>query len=342
MLNPVDLARADLNLLVLFEAVLAELHVGKAAEKLHLTPSAVSHGLGRLRQLLNDPLFLKTPKGVVPTERALELSAHIADILARVRSVVSVAGPFDAATSTRRFTIGAPDGVSAVLLHPLLAELRPQAPGVDVSVRQLLPVREETSPERAWRGALEDLESRAIDIAVVPFEEIPARFEKRLIYNEDFVIVTRKGHPFAADPTLRRYCESQHIIVSHGGDSHGFVDDHLAKQGHSRRVALTVPNFMFALTVIAETDLISALPRRFADLYAARFDLATTPLPLQMPSFRLNAVVPKAALTDAGVAWILDLIESCNFSSQGLANNTPSRKKGPSARSKLTRRARRR
>jgi DNA-binding transcriptional LysR family regulator len=112
MLNEIDLSRTDLNLLVLFEAVLAERNVGRAADRVDLTPSAVSHGLGRLRRLLNDPLFLKTPKGVVPTARATELAAPIADVLTRVRSVVSTAEPFDPATSTRRFTIGAPDGVS--------------------------------------------------------------------------------------------------------------------------------------------------------------------------------------------------------------------------------------
>src|SRR3954467_15291088 len=101
MLHEIDLARADLNLLVLFEVVLRELHVGRAAERLNLSPSAVSHGLGRLRRLLNDPLFLRTPKGVVPTARATELSEPIADILVRVRNVVSIAGPFDPATSAR-------------------------------------------------------------------------------------------------------------------------------------------------------------------------------------------------------------------------------------------------
>ena len=91
MLNEIDLSRTDLNLLVLFEAVLAERNVGRAADRVDLTPSAVSHGLGRLRRLLNDPLFLKTPKGVVPTARATELAAPIADVLTRVRSVVSTA-----------------------------------------------------------------------------------------------------------------------------------------------------------------------------------------------------------------------------------------------------------
>src|SRR5688500_18585850 len=107
MLNDVDLSRTDLNLLVLFEVVLEERHVGRAAERLNLTPSPVSPGLGRLRRLLNDPLSLRTPRGVVPTARATELSGPVADVLARARSVISTAEPFDPARSTRRFTIAA-------------------------------------------------------------------------------------------------------------------------------------------------------------------------------------------------------------------------------------------
>src|SRR6476659_1665872 len=103
MLNTNQLSRIDLNLLILFQIVLEEGHVGRAAGRLNLTPSAVSHGLGRLRILLNDPLFLRTPKGVVPTERESELTEPIADVLARVRRVISTAEPFDPATSTRRF-----------------------------------------------------------------------------------------------------------------------------------------------------------------------------------------------------------------------------------------------
>jgi DNA-binding transcriptional LysR family regulator len=130
MLNEIDLSRADLNLLVLFETVMEERHVGRSAERLNLSASAVSHGLGRLRALLGDPLFLKTPRGVVPT------APLIAEILARVRSVVASAEPFDPARSTRRFRIGAPDGVSSVFLPPLLAILAETAPGIDISLRQ--------------------------------------------------------------------------------------------------------------------------------------------------------------------------------------------------------------
>src|SRR4029077_20232028 len=130
MLNEIDLSRADLNLLVLFEAVLEERHVGRAAERLNLSASAVSHGLGRLRRLLRDPLFLKTPKSVVATSSAAELAEPIAEILARVRRVVASAEPFDPGKSTRRFVIGMPDGFS-VFLPPLLAEIARNAPGID-------------------------------------------------------------------------------------------------------------------------------------------------------------------------------------------------------------------
>src|SRR5262245_23131608 len=157
MLN--DLSRVDLNLLILFETVREERHVGRAAQRLNLTPSAVSHGLGRLRQLLNDPLFLRTPKGVVPTARATELATPITDILARVRSVISTAAPFDPTRSTRRFTLGASDAASAVFLPPLLAGLRQAAPGIEISLRQLLPSPGDLPPERAWRNAFSDLEA---------------------------------------------------------------------------------------------------------------------------------------------------------------------------------------
>lgn len=308
MLNEIDLSRADLNLLVLFEAVLEERHVGRAAGRLRLTASAVSHGLARLRRLLNDPLFLRTPKGVVPTARATDLAAPIADVLAGVRSVISTAAPFDPATSTRRFTIGAPDGASAVLLPQLLAGLRERAPGIDIGVRQLLPMQGEMSPERAWRSAFAELDARAMDIAIVPSDDIPVRFLTHTLYEEDFLIAVRAGHPFARAPTLDRYCEMQHLVVSLTGDPYGFVDRVLADQNRSRRIAVTVPNFMFALAVVADTDLIAALPRRFLAMHAPRFGVVGLEAPLSLGRFRLNAAAPKVAMMDAGLAWLFGML----------------------------------
>lgn len=318
MLNEIDLARVDLNLLVLFEVVLETHHVGRAAERLSLSPSAISHRLGRLRRLLNDPLFLKTPKGVVPTARAAELAAPIRDVLARVRSVISTAEKFDPATSVRRFTIGAPDGASAVFLPPLLTVLRERAPGIDISVRQLLPTQGETSPEHAWRAAFADLESRAMDIAVIPTDDAPTRFAERVLYEEDFVIATRTGHPFSDKPTIDRFLALQHLLVSHTGDAFGFIDRLLAEQGLSRRIALTVPNFMFALAVIAETDLVGALPRAFVAMHGERFGVAAVEAPMRLNRFRIRAVAPQVALQDEGLAWLFHVIETAGAAAREL------------------------
>ena len=308
MLNQTHLHRVDLNLLVLFRAVLDELHVGRAAQRLNISSSAVSHGLTRLRRLLNDPLFLKTPKGVVPTARAAELAEPIAEILARVGHVIASAKPFQPASSTRRFSIGAPDGVAAVILQPLLSELQRTAPGIDISVRQLLPSRGEMSADRAWRDAFADLEAREMDIAIIPSAHIPARFQKRLLFTEDFVLVMRSGHEFARAPSLSRYCESEHLMVSLSGDPRGIIDGALEQQGLRRRVALTVPNFMFALAVVADSNMIAALPRRFAAMYASRFDVYVCELPIAIGKSELHAIVPKVALLDAGVGWLFELI----------------------------------
>src|SRR5262245_17775553 len=131
MLNAIDLSRFDLNLLVLFQTVFEERHVARAAARLHVSPSAVSHGLGRLREALHDPLFMRNPRGVVPTARAEALATPVAEILSRVRDVVET-DRFDPATSRRRFTIGAPDALCAVMLPRLLVTLRQRAPGIDV------------------------------------------------------------------------------------------------------------------------------------------------------------------------------------------------------------------
>jgi DNA-binding transcriptional LysR family regulator len=147
-----------------------------------------------------------------------------------------------------------------------------------------------------------------MDIAIIPTDDIPARFAQRILFEQDFVIAMRAGHAFAKDPTLERYCAMQHLVVSLAGDPHGFVDRFLAKQGRSRRVALTVPNFMFALAVIAETDLITALPRAFVAVHGERFGVVGLEAPLPLDRFRVRAIAPKVAMMDAGLAWLFDLL----------------------------------
>jgi DNA-binding transcriptional LysR family regulator len=299
MLNEIDLSRADLNLLVLFAVVLEEGHVGRAAERLNLSPSAVSHGIGRLRRLLNDPLFLRTPKGVVPTTRAVELAEPVADILARARRVIASAAPFDPATSRRRFVIGAPDAMATVLLPSLLAALGRDAPGIDIGVSHL----------QFGDAALAALDARTVDVALTPTEGAPARFVERVLYREDFVVAMRPGHPYAGDPTLERYCAMQHLVVSLTGDPYGNVDRTLEGRGLSRRVALTVPNFLLALAIVARTDLLAALPRRVATMHGAMFGVHVAEVPLPLLGLTpVRALAPRVALMDAGIAWLLDML----------------------------------
>ena len=308
MLNKTNLARIDLNLLVLFEAVLQEKHVGRAATRMHISPSAVSHGLGRLRRLMNDPLFLRQPKGVAPTERARQLATPIADILERARQVMSEANGFDPATSSRRFIIGAPDGAYAVLLPPLLAEIRRSAPAIDLAMLNLV---------GRFEGALTDLDERRLDVAIMPLSDIPARFVARKLYDEDFVIVRRAGSPAPRKLTLAQYCALPHVLVSMSGDPSGLMDRELAKRNASRRVALTVSNFMLALAVVAESDLVAALPRQFAKKHAARFKVNLMEPPFPMLSSALRAVAPEVATHDAGLAWLLARLEKAAKSAIG-------------------------
>jgi len=156
----------------------------------------------------------------------------------------------------------------------------------------------------------------------VPSSEVPARFESRLLYQEDFVLVPREGHPFADNLDLNRYCEMQHLVVSFGGDPHGVVDDVLKVVGRARRIALTVPNFMFALAVVAETDMVSAAPRAFAAMYGGRHGIVIREPPLSLGMFSMNMVVPRATMMDAGVNWLVQtILASSNPISSEIAIN---------------------
>jgi DNA-binding transcriptional LysR family regulator len=299
MLNGADLSRMDLNLLVLFEAVLEERHVKRAADRLNLSPSAVSHGLGRLRRMLNDPLFLKHPKGVVATARAVELAEPIADVLARVRRVVASADRFDAARSVRRFSIGAPDGVSLVILSPLLRHLARTAAGIGLSVLNILP-----------QTALADLDARRVDVAIQPIDDIPARFVSSPLYEEEFVIAMRRGHPLGGKPSLERYASASHILVSATGDARGNVDEAIEARGHKRRVVLTVGDFLSALALVGETDLVAAVPRRVAEANRTRLRLVLAPMPMRLEGSTIRIIAPRVAMMDAGVAWLFKTLRT--------------------------------
>ena len=309
MLNHAQLARTDINLLLLFDLLFEERNAGRAAARLNLSPSAISHSLRRLRTLLDDPLFLPTAKGMVPTERAEVLAPTIRDIVERVQSVVSNARGFDAATAVRRFRIGAPDGAVSVIVPRLVRQLERIAPGVDLSILHLLPRPGSIEPLEAWRDAHAEIEAGRLALAILPHPAGEARFHSAKLYFEDFVIVTRRGHPLGDAPSLDAFAAARHVLVSATGDSWGFVDRKLAGHGLERRIALTVPSFFMAVSAIASSDLVGALPRQFARHAHRSFDIAIAEPPLDLLSSDLHGVVSRAALLDHGIAWLLEQVE---------------------------------
>lgn len=323
MLNPAQLARIDVSLLVVFSTVLEERQVLRAADKLNLTPSAVSHGLRRLRRIFHDPLFLKTPNGVKPTERALALAGPVAELLSRLDAIVSAAAPFDARTARRSFTIGAPDALAAVFLAPLLKALAREGPGIDIRLLQLMPQRHGKSSSQVWQDTLSELDSHRLDLAVLPIGPLPSRYVQRLLFEEDFVVAMRKGHRIARKVTLAAYLAAPHLLVSAIGDALGIVDVRLAERGHSRRVALTVPNFMMALAQLAESDFIATLPRHLVERHAARFGLVMRPVPFPWTPDPVHVVASQAAMPDVGVAWLFETVARCTGPA---ARSTPGRR----------------
>lgn len=326
MLNSAQLLRVDVALLVVFSTVLEERHVARAAERLNLTPSAVSHGLRRLRRQFHDPLFLKISSGVKPTERAIALAGPVADLLSRVEGIMSAAGPFDARTARRSFKIGAPDALSAVFLGPLVARLERDAPGIDIRLLDLMPHHHGKATSQVWQDTLTELDSHRLDLAVLPVGKLPSRYAERLLFEEDFVVAMRKGHPLARALNLTAYVKAQHLLVSAIGDALGIVDIRLAEQGYSRRVALTVPNFMMALAQLAESDLIATLPRHLLERHATRFGLVTRLMPFRWTADPVRVVASHAAMADAGIAWLFEVLTSC-ISSHPMTCLTAKRRK---------------
>jgi DNA-binding transcriptional LysR family regulator len=193
--------------------------------------------------------------------------------------------------------------------------VRREAPGVVINVAELEP-----------SATLAALDARAVDVACYPLGELPARFEGRALYDEDFVIAVRGGHALGKRPSLERYAAAQHVLVSPTGEARGFMDDVLAEHGLTRKIALTVPSFLWALTVLADGDLVATLPRSVVRAHGARFGVVALEPPLPLAPTSVRVVATRAALADLGVAWLVELIRREAPTRQRPSRARPARK----------------
>lgn len=283
----------DLNLLAVLDAVLRERSVQRAAERLAMTPSAVSHALARLRDVVGDPLLVRTPKGMVPTARAERLAPRLRDALGALEGVFEDEAGFDPGAARQVFKVSSADLAQFVLLPPLLKQLAREAPGLRLVVR---PPRPEL---------FDSLASGALDLAFGIFDEAPEGFRYQAVFREEFLCMLRRGHPAADAPLgLDRWLSLQHLSVAPRGGPGSIVDDALAELGKQRDIALVVPHFLMAPLIVAETDLALLLPARIARRYAELLPVVLLPPPLPLSAFTIAQVWHERSHGDPAHGWL--------------------------------------
>ena len=295
-----DLASFDLNLLRSLRALLSTCSVTLAAAQTGVTQPAMSRSLGKLREALGDPLLVRTGRGFVRTPRGEELNDRVEQVLSDVQRLLSEPGSFDAATSDRVFRLTAADMFTVVTLPTVLARLERVAPGVNVEV---VP---STRPEA-------DLESGWLDAAVAPSGALkgPELMRTRL-FDETFVVLMRAGHPaLEGEWNVERYASLHHALVAPGGRPGGLVDRELEARGLRRRVVALVPSFAAVPVLVAESELVTALPSRMAAGFARQFGLQARPLPLDGLQFGLDLYWHHRFDADAGHRWWRGVVKEC-------------------------------
>jgi DNA-binding transcriptional LysR family regulator len=276
-MNSVHVEAFDLNLLLAFDALWTERHVTRAARRVGLTQSAMSHALGRLRAQLDDPLFQPTPRGLLPTARAHAIAPSIGEALALVRRAVEAPRPFDPAALRRTFTLASTDYGDLVLLPRLMARLARQAPAVQLVVRPMVGLGER------------ELLAGDHDLALGVGRPEGDGLRGEVLFSDTMVCLLRAGHPLAKQSlTLDRFVALSHILVSPQGSGEAIVDVALRARGRTRRLALRVPHFLSAPLVIAESDYIVTLPERLARAVAPSHRLVVKKPPLPLPGFSMS------------------------------------------------------
>ena len=296
-----DLRRLDLNLLVVFDALMSERHVSRAADHIALSQPAMSNALSRLRATLDDPILVRTSRGMEPTPRALELHGPIHAALTEIQHTLSTPARFEPRSAQHHFVIGASDYMEFLVMPRLVKLLQEQAPGVDLSVRSL----QLSQPEAA-------LDSGEIDLAFGYFPNLPKRLREAHLFTEHLACAVRKDHPKVKSRlTLKQYVELPHLFVSTRRRS-GVVDEALAKLGMARRISVSVPHFLVAPFIIVESDVIMTVNSRIAHTYARALPIRVLPPPLDLPDFPIGMVWHPRSEKEEAHAWLrARLVDIC-------------------------------
>jgi DNA-binding transcriptional LysR family regulator len=263
----------DLNLLVVLDAILTEGGITKAARKLNLTQPAISHALGRLREVFGDPLLVREGRGMRATPLARNLAEPVRRALRGLEVTLTEIESFDAATTQRRFTIGVRDVLESTLLPPLMRAIHRAAPQVDVAALMV------------GRAELEsELASGRIDAALDVRWPMSEAVRRQRIAEEQLVVIARRRHPFVKKGLdLAGYLAQEHVFVSSRRSGPGPLDLELVRLGHQRRIRLRCQHYFAACRVVSVTNLILTMPEHYARIVNRQLPNQILPLPIAMP-----------------------------------------------------------
>ncbi|CAM5490675.1 LysR family transcriptional regulator [Eoetvoesiella caeni] len=295
-----DISRVDLNLLVVFEAMLEHQNVTRAGQAMGLSQPAMSAALTKLRTLLNDPLYVRTGSGMMPTPHALRLAPAIARMLRIVRAEILQEWRFDPATSHRSFTLNTTDIGDMVFLPKLIRHLNTQAPGIMLKTVTLSP--EETE---------EAMEAGDVDLSIGYFPDlIKAGFYQQRLFNHSFVCIVRADHPQLEDGalSLEQFLTMSHAVVHAQGRSQEIFEHELLKLGITRQMGLHTRHFMSLPMVIAESDLIATVPKVVGITFSKLANIRMLELPFEVPTYDLKQYWHRRFHRDAANVWMRGVI----------------------------------
>jgi DNA-binding transcriptional LysR family regulator len=300
----------DLNLLRVFDEVMSERNLTRAARNLSMSQPAVSNALRRLRAALDDDVVVRAGYGVEPTPRALALWPAVRDALESLRAAIAPSD-FDAARASVSFVLAMADATAALLVPPMVRRLEREAPGVSLRIRPL-----------TTRDPRPLLSSAELDAAVGYFpgvvtaltqkvmqDGMPESTEHARLYDGRYVCVMRRGHPLSLSPlTLDAYCSARHLLVSFSGRPFGYVDEALAALGRTRRIVLTVNQFFTAGQVVAHSDLLTVLPAHFLPSTGIAASLAVARLPMDVSPVHVDLLWHRRQHARPAHAWLRQTI----------------------------------
>lgn len=294
-----DLRTHDLNLFVVFAALMEHQSVTKAARRLHMSQSAVSAALGRLRNAYDDALFTRTPHGITPTLRAKRMHGPVLDALRSMAIAVGGEHVFDAARDRFELRIGMSDDLEALIMPALLSEISPECPGMSAYCVQTTRLR--------LTGLLE---SGDADLGVVASSAWSSQIRHRVLFESNYLTLydpRQLGHD--GEISLEEYVSIPHVMISFDA-TRGIVDNELEKLGAERYRIASTAHFAMAPLLLKRARSVATMPSHVARVFAAEFELAVCTPPIDLPTFEVAAVWHQTREGDPEISWMVDTLQN--------------------------------